>query len=241
MLKREFEQVIANSMLGTIDHLEVRYLSVGLHNEGASSIKKALQEQIISISDQEFEAILIGYGLCSNATTELSHPTIPIVIPRAHDCVTLFLGSRDRYKMKFEEMTGTYFLSPGWIEQGEKGAINNLSSPSIRVGDEYFESRDELIQKYGEENADYILETMNAPPHYKRLLYIETAPSSSTDLRNIAEKKAKTNDWIFEETVGDLALLKRLVTGDWEEDFLVVPPGKMTVSKAHTDEIFGVI
>jgi hypothetical protein len=37
------------------------------------------------------------YGLCNLALTSLRARAVPVVVPRAHDCITLYLGSRQRY------------------------------------------------------------------------------------------------------------------------------------------------
>ena len=57
----------------------------------------------------DFDAILLGYGLCSNAVAGLVAKKHRIVIPRAHDCITLFLGSREAYSRYFHEIPGCYW------------------------------------------------------------------------------------------------------------------------------------
>jgi len=41
------------------------------------------------------------------------------VVPRAHDCITLLLGSKERYAKLFGERPGTYWYSAGWLEIGK--------------------------------------------------------------------------------------------------------------------------
>ena len=52
--------------------------------------------------ENDFDAILLGYGLCSNAVIGLHSRRYPIVVPKAHDCITLFMGSKEEYANYYE-------------------------------------------------------------------------------------------------------------------------------------------
>jgi len=41
-----------------------------------------------------------------------------VALPRAHDCITLFLGGKERYLDYFDNHPGAYFKTSGWIERG---------------------------------------------------------------------------------------------------------------------------
>ena len=56
--------------------------------------------------------------MCSHGTLGLKSDIYRIVIPRAHDCITLFLGSRERYIDEFSKIPGTYWLTPGFMSGG---------------------------------------------------------------------------------------------------------------------------
>ena len=57
-----------------------------------------LGEILASVDESKYEAILLGYGLCSNGLVGLTARSIPLVIP-VHDCITLFLGSKEQYSI----------------------------------------------------------------------------------------------------------------------------------------------
>ena len=92
----------------------VQFLKQGLHNT-PDQLRKELQQAIDAV-DGEYEAILIGYGLCSKGTEGISARKSKLVVMRGHDCITFFLGSKSRYKEYFNEHPGTYWYTPGWID-----------------------------------------------------------------------------------------------------------------------------
>jgi len=66
-------------------------------------------------SDRKYDAILLGYGLCGNSTVDIIARQKPVVIPRAHDCCTLFLGSKLRFKEFFANNPSLPFSSGGYM------------------------------------------------------------------------------------------------------------------------------
>ena len=119
--------------------VDIVLMPQGLHNEPdrlRREVQKAL-ERTRDIQDRPYDASLLGYGLCSNGVVGLG-AEIPIVIPRAHDCITLLLGSKDRYQEYFDSHRGVYWYSPGWIESGKQ--------PSQERYDLLLR---EYVQKYG--------------------------------------------------------------------------------------------
>ena len=78
--------------------VDVVLMEQGLHDEPTRlrrEVQKAL-DNTCDIQGRPYEASLLGYGLCSNGIVGLS-AQIPIVVPRGHDCITLLLGSKEKY------------------------------------------------------------------------------------------------------------------------------------------------
>ena len=67
-----------------------------LHVVGAKEMQMALQSEIDKVDVEKYHAILLGYGLCGNGVVGLQSQ-LPLVIPKANDCISLFLGCRKRY------------------------------------------------------------------------------------------------------------------------------------------------
>ncbi|MEA3224886.1 MAG: DUF1638 domain-containing protein, partial [Planctomycetota bacterium] len=83
--------------------VDVVLMEQGLHDtpdELRKEVQKALGNTL-DIQGRPYDASLLGYGLCSNGIVGLS-AKIPIVVPRGHDCVTLLLGSKEKYQEYFD-------------------------------------------------------------------------------------------------------------------------------------------
>ena len=91
--------------------------------------------------------------MCNNGIVGLTGRDKRLVVPRAHDCITLFLGSRERYLDYFQNNAGVFFETTGWIERGE--ANGELSQLSIGNKLKTQLSFEEMVARYGEENARY--------------------------------------------------------------------------------------
>jgi hypothetical protein len=221
VLYREMCAVIARSP----NEVDVEFLPKGLHDLGCSSMRKSLQEAIDHTDPEQYDAVLLGYALCGNGTAGLAARTLPLVIPRAHDCIALLMGSRERYQNYFEQNSGVYFRSTGWLERGKDLEQETLRIVRNKTGAGY--TRDELVLRYGEENGQYLFDELNVyQTAYRQLTYIATGLEPDDRFERQARQEAAGKGWQFERVEGNLDLFERLLAGDWnEEDFLIVPPG----------------
>ena len=179
-------------------------LDFGLHIKPAE-LKKVLQEKIDEASPKA-EVLLLGYGLCSMAVVGLKATTATLVIPRTDDCIGIFLGSCNAYKEQTRKEPGTYYLTKGWVE----------------AGDTPFEEHKLLIEKYGEEKAERMTRLMLK--NYKRLAFINTGVYEIDRYQEYARKTAEKFNLLFEEIAGSPALVRKMVFGPWDGEFVVVPP-----------------
>jgi len=218
VFERELE-VLAHSAKTEI---HIHYIEIGLHEQPGAQLRTALQEEINTVPEEDFDAVGLGYGLCNRGLIGLKAHGLPLVIPRAHDCLGLLLGSSKRYLAELEKEPGTYFQSCGWIEH----LPADRTIRPMAAGGEMSVKKEEFVAKYGEEAAQFLTEEYaKFTQHYKRLAFISTPVAKVDERERKAEEIAKQQGWKFERLPGDMGWLRRLVDGEWnEKEFLVLNP-----------------
>ena len=201
--------------------------------EGMAAI---VQAAIDAASDDAFDYIVLGYGICSNGTAGLTTGATALVIPRAHDCITFFLGSKQRYAEEFRKAPGTYYYTCGWIERegGQKSEELMKAQQEGRQRSKY----EEYVRKYGEDNAKYLIEMESAwMRNYNRAVFINQGLGDVEKYREFTRGIAQRRGWDFVELPGDDTLLLNLVSAMWPEgDFLVLRPGE-AIEPTYDDAI----
>jgi hypothetical protein len=229
---REFSAAVARS----VNRIDVEFLPKGLHDIGQSGMSERLNEALAAVDESLYEAVLLGYALCSNGLVGLAARTIPIVVPRAHDCITLFLGDKQRYLDYFQKNPGTYFKTSGWIERGQGLAQAGHDAITHQAGMTL--SHEELAAKYGEDNARFLRDQLgNMTRNYNKIAFIEMGVEPDGRFEEQALADAAALGWKYEKLQGDMSLIEDLLDGRWDnERFLIVPPGRR-ISASYNDQI----
>ncbi len=190
--------------------LEYRFLEAGLH-ENPRKLNTKLQKAIDEISlKKDAQRIIIGYGVCGKGTVGIHSRGIPLVIPRVHDCISLFLGGDDAYKTQFKQFPGTYYLSAGWCEA--KSRPMSQRRMQAFFGAEVLEY-DELVESHGERAADTTFEFLNSwQKNYQRAAFIQTAAKNSPRHEAVAKEMAREYGWEFARIKGDPGLIHQMLT-----------------------------
>lgn len=229
VLQREISVIMAQC-----DHfIDVTYIRQDLHNT-PQLLNSALQEEIDKLDKgddkytcpEPFDAILLGYGLCSNAVTGLKSEKYKLVIPKAHDCITFLLGSREAYNRHFNDSPGTYWYSTGWVE--------NTKMPSQKRLDEI---RKEYIEIYGAENAEYLMAMEHNWVNYNTAGFIYWNGVKSDNSEHFSKECAKSLQWDYKRIEGSPKYLSDFLNANWSpEYFLELEPGQVA-EQSYNDDI----
>lgn len=218
VMNREISHLTAES-----EHVvRVWWLRQGLHDT-PDVLRKELQRTIDAIEQENeclsahlrMEAVVLAYGLCSNGVIGLHSRSLPVIVPRCDDCISLFLGSAERYRALFRELPGVYWYNNGWIEQAFTPSKEN-----------YARRRAEYAAEYGKENADYLMEcTNNWMTNYRNCGYITCPLGDRPGCEAYARQAAQDFGWQFTKVEGSMDYLHALVNGPWDDArFLTCPP-----------------
>ena len=180
-------------------------LPFGLHSN-PEKMRTALQNAIDG-TPPNVRTILLGFSLCGKGVVGLKTGNRTIVIPKADDCITIFLGSVAQYHEQQRNEPGTLYLTKGWIESGTP----------------LDEQREIMVKRYGEQKAGILFKKMLHG--YKRLAFINTGNYELERYRTRSQEIAERLELRYEEIQGNNSLVKKLLNGPWDDDFVVAPPG----------------
>lgn len=186
-------------------------------HERSDDLRGILQKEI-DVS-QDFDLIILGYGLCGKAAEGLVSKNAFMVIPKCDDCISLFLGSPDEYRRQVRKEPGSFYLTRGYIGESENPMLSNYA---------------EYIKKYDEATLDWLIKEMLK--NYKRMVYINTGNYPPEKWRNIAIEQAEKLKLDFEEIEGTDQYFKKLLGCKWDGEFVITKPGEKVKFEMFLDQ-----
>lgn len=215
--------------------MEFTELGEHVHSE---TLRGTIQARIDATakSGKQYDAVLLGFGVCGNATVGIQARSVPLVIPRAHDCCTVLLGSRQQFQEHFKDNPSMPFSSSGYIERGSYYMRLDEGHGTVVYGDVF----KAYVEQYGEENARFIMESMY-PKHEgvnDRAVFIDVPETRHLGYEKRFREKATEDGKSVLTLPGNVGLLRRLVGGVWDpSEFLIVKPGQTIQGVYDWDEI----
>jgi hypothetical protein len=197
--------------------VEQRVFEIGLHDR-PDLMRGVLQQAITEIDQRDdIAAIVLLYGLCGCGTAGLHAGRHPLVIPRAHDCRAIFLGSKEEFARRAEVCPGCYYYTPGW----------NLAR---RVpGPERVEAlKESLGKQFDPEDVEFLLESEQEMwKSYDTATFIDLGTAAAEREAAYTQDCATALGWKYEYIEGDPALLRDLIWGPWDADrYQIILPGQ---------------
>ena len=189
--------------------IDFTFMPRKLHIVGSKNMRETLQSEIDNVDIDKYDAILLAYGLCGCGVVGLTSE-LPIIIPKAHDCISFLLGSREKYsdlKMLYPK---AFYFSSGWIERDIIPNDNTLS--------ESFDMYKSMIDD---------------------VIFINTSVGNIGTYRSEINEFAKNLEANYTEINGDGSLLFNFLNGDWDEDYFTIVEPDCEIMATNDDNIIG--
>ncbi len=201
-LRNELEQAVKES--GFSD--PILFLPRQLHND-PKILKSYLQETIDRL--ENIDQILLCVSGCGGGTIRLRATNAELVIPRCRDCLDLLLSQKD-----------------GKLERPEKGIFVTQSWADYMLESEM--SLEHMTQKLGKEQAEQKLREIYRG--FERFYIIDTGVHDVEKVRMQMMPLVQVLHGTIFCVPGDYWILRKMVSGKIDEDFMVIPKGQ-TVKK----------
>jgi hypothetical protein len=216
---RVFEREIALHATGARHILETRFFEVGLHDR-PNHLRATLQAELDAIETRgDIEAVALAYGLCGKGTAGLRPARHRLVIPRAHDCITLFMGSKEAYAEHQRRCPTCYYYTPGWNRERRVPGPERLEMLKA-----------ELAKKFSPDDVEYLIDTERAQWAMRdTATFLDLGTGDAEEAADYTRRSAQWLGWKFERLRGDPALLRDLLWGRWDADrFQIIQPGEQS-------------
>lgn len=189
-----------------IQGVEIWWQERGHHND-PDRLRDVVQAEIDRAEAAGAGLIMLAYGLCGNGALGWHTEKAVLAMPRFDDCVNMMLctGKRDRRNYL---SAGHMYLTGGWTK--DEGALLDM-----------FES---YLSKYGKRKADKLMKIMLAS--YSSVTVIDTGCYEMEPVMEYAAECAERFGLERNVVPGGSEPLRKLLTGDWDEDIIVVRGGE---------------
>ena len=217
--------------------VDPEFLELAAHAD-SNKLRDLVQASIDKAEGKGYSAVLLGYGLCGNGLAGIRARSIPLVLPRAHDCCTIFLGSTDGFVQEFGESLSAPWSSCGYVER----SADYMHRVDVGRESGYGLEMAELVEKYGEENAAYLWETLHPEIDEPIRRFIELEPTEHLGRAEMVKAEAIADGKEFRLIRGDPKLLRDLVLGPWDDErFLTVAPGHSIQPRYDFKRVFDAV
>ena len=159
--------------------------------------------------DPEVETVLVSMGFCGGSWDKVKVPC-RVVIPRVDDCISLLLQTTDEPVSNLKKPDHVYGKDKDPDKENFKSIFDHLTK----------DIDEETKKRYHEDWMRY----------YREIDIIETEINDSRRPEYAAAVKADA-DWLQAEMAyvpGGTHLLEKLISGNWDEQFMVFEPGEIT-------------
>jgi hypothetical protein len=179
-----------------------------LYHVEPENMKQIIAKQIEKISP-EIDTILVAMGFCGGVWSEVV-ATRRIVIPRVDDCISLLLHKDDEYHPNLKEQGHLYLYE----EKPEDFSALSLMHD--------YSGMDPLFATL---DKDFLFHMWFDNYHYMDIIDTGLNDCYAEDYVMAAQENADQINATLDYVEGSNRLLEKLVSGRWDEQFIVAEPG----------------
>jgi len=198
-LKQEIEAIMADAGLD----YPVFYLPNELHLQ-PDNLRSYLKDFIPRLHHVDY--LVLPMGRCGDGTIGVPSGNCTLVLPKCDDCINLLLAEKSIREV--ERPKYMYFFTESWLDY-QHSFTNEYTM---------------AVEKYGQDRADMLTKMMYA--HYKYFGYVDTGYGDYESARKRVEPLAEVAETEIVRLPAHLSALRRMVTLQFDENFLLVPPGE---------------
>ena len=184
--------------------IEIRWQERGHHND-PEKLHTVIQTEINKAENDGADLIMLAYGLCGNGAVGLHTSKAVLAMPRFDDCVNMMLCTGKRDRRNYLE-PGNMYLTGGWSR--DEGALLEM----FRT----------YLSRYGERKGKKVMKLML--DSYSKVTVIDTGCYDAEPVREYAAECADQFGLMKDEVPGSNRILYKLITGEWDEDIIVLEP-----------------
>lgn len=178
------------------------------HSE-PSEMKERIRETIQGLP-AEYDTVLVSMGFCGGTWDHVTFDR-RIVIPRVDDCVSLLL-TRDNVLVPNRKEMGHLYL---YETNPEDFSALSLMREGFQSGDRDLDGLDPA----------YLFSMLTQGYHHMDIIDTGLSPCYEEDYVIKAQEQADVIGAELDYVPGGVLLLEKLVSGDWDEQFIVAEPG----------------
>lgn len=179
--------------------IPVDYLDRQLH-ERPEDLRREVQRRVSAIQDAQ--VVLLALGLCGNGLAGIASEHATLVAPRYADCIHMLREPAGSV------LPDHLYFTRGWLNSER------------HLGREY----DCALARYGHELTRQVYGQMLR--HYRGISLIDTGAYELEPCRQEVADLARRLNLEPGVVAGSVDVLRKLFGGRWDEDFIVLPPGR---------------
>ena len=176
------------------------------YHANPAKMRQQLIQALASLEPQ-VDTVLVAMGFCGGSWADIVTDR-RIVIPCVDDCITLLLHTDNKRCVNLKQPGHFYFREPD---------AGRVSLEAMQQG---------LCDRVGEKRGKALLQQWFQ--NYTHIDIIDTGTYDSYAPAHLAQiaKDAELVGCQVEHVAGSNLLLEKLVSGRWDEQFLVIEPGR---------------